>query len=69
MAKNIDIDIQLAELKSFQLYALLKAAAFAADELEESEVKALFELAYDLSVPVSTFLQLIEEETVNNGKQ
>ena len=68
MAKNIDIDVQLAELKSFQLYTLLKAAAFSSDELEPSETKALFDLAYDLSVPVSNFLQSAENEVIGNGK-
>ncbi|HEO9916651.1 hypothetical protein CRX67_09510 [Enterobacteriaceae bacterium A-F18] len=66
MAK--ESELQRASLSGYKLFALLKVAAFAADELEESEVKALFELAYDLSVPVSIFLQLIEEETVKNGK-
>lgn len=66
MAK--EIDVQQAELESFQLYALLKAAAFSSDELEPSETKALFELAYSLSVPVSCFMQSLEQEICNDGK-
>jgi hypothetical protein len=66
MAK--EIDVQQAELESFQLYALLKAVAFSSDELEPSETKALFELAYSLSVPVSCFMQGLEQEICNDGK-
>lgn len=66
MAKAIDI--QETELKSFQLYSLLKAASFSADELEPIEVKSLFELAYQLSIPVSCFMQNLEQEACNDGK-
>lgn len=50
-------ELHKAEMNSFKLYALLKAASFSSDELETVDVKALFELAYDLSVPVSCYLQ------------
>jgi len=66
MAKAIDV--QETELKMFQLYFLLKIASFSSDELEPIEVKSLFELAYQLSIPVSCFMQTLEEEVCNDGK-
>ncbi|EHF8255999.1 hypothetical protein B8Z58_001823 [Enterobacter roggenkampii] len=66
MAK--ESELQRASLSGYKLFALLKVAAFAADELEPSETKALFELAYDLSVSVSNFLQSAENEVIGNGK-
>ena len=63
-----EIDIQETELKSYQLYLLLIVASLSSDELEPSEVKSLFELAYQLSIPISCFMQTLESEALNDGK-
>lgn len=63
-----EIYIQETELKSYQLYSLLKVASLSSDELEPLEVKSLFELAYQLSIPINCFMQTLESETLNDGK-
>ncbi|POP41766.1 hypothetical protein CHU32_24705 [Superficieibacter electus] len=58
-------ELQSASLAGYKLFALLKVAAFSGEELEPIEAKAIFELAYDLSVPVSSFILSLEQEALN----
>lgn len=66
MAKQSEL--QKASQAGYKLFALTKAAQYGSEELETSEVSALFELACDLSECVVSFLQSLEEEEMKNAK-
>lgn len=62
----IETELQTASIASYKLYALLKAAAFSAEELETDESKEIFKMALSLSEPVTTYLQRAELEVSGN---
>lgn len=64
MAK--ESELQKASLAGYKLLALTKAAAYASDCLEKSEVSELFDLANDLSDRIVVYLQKLEIEAKEN---
>ncbi|WP_431818987.1 hypothetical protein [Citrobacter braakii] len=66
MAKKTEL--QKASTTAYQLLALTKAASLASENLEITEVTGLFDLAFDLSCEISTFLMEKEAEELKNGK-
>jgi len=66
MAKKAEL--QKASDSAYKLVALTKTAALASENLETSEVNSLFELAFNLSCDISTFLIAQETEAIKNEK-
>ena len=59
-------ELQKVSQAGYKLLALTKAAAYASDYLEKSEVSELFDLANDLSDRIVVYLQKIEIKAQEN---